>query len=39
MKALADELTKLLSKQERNKYKCPHCGKIVLRESDKKWIS
>jgi len=23
---------------KKNKYKCIHCNKIVIRENDKKWI-
>ena len=23
---------------KKNKYKCPHCGKVVERENEKMWI-
>ena len=30
--------TSLRQPMSKKKYKCPHCNKIVLRNSDKKWI-
>jgi predicted RNA-binding Zn-ribbon protein involved in translation (DUF1610 family) len=28
-----------MSKRKRKyKYRCPHCGKIVIRESTKQWV-